>query len=94
MTEIGFEEEEAREALAPLAQKNLTSFLGKGAEKALTGPVERGDASTIERHLDSLKDDEKRRELYVAAAKILVDIAEEKHPDRPYDDVIRLLEGE
>nr|WP_296153765.1 Rossmann-like and DUF2520 domain-containing protein [uncultured Peptoniphilus sp.] len=94
MTEIGFEEEEAREALAPLAQKNLTSFLEKGAEKALTGPVERGDASTIERHLDSLKDDEKRRELYVAAAKILVDIAEEKHPDRPYDDVIRLLEGE
>ena len=94
LKEIGFEEKEAREALAPLAEKNLASFLEKGAANALTGPVERGDTATVARHLDAMNENKKQRALYVAAANILVDIATEKHPDRNYDDMIRLLEGE
>ena len=56
--------------------------------------MERGDTATVARHLDAMNENKKQRELYVAAADILVDIATEKHPDRNYDDMIRLLEGE
>jgi predicted short-subunit dehydrogenase-like oxidoreductase (DUF2520 family) len=38
-----------------------------GAEKALTGPVARGDADTVARHLDALPPDE--RPAYRALAR-------------------------
>jgi predicted short-subunit dehydrogenase-like oxidoreductase (DUF2520 family) len=42
-------------ALAPLAIATLSNIVHQGPTQALTGPVVRGDAGTIERNLDALK---------------------------------------
>lgn len=96
MKDVGFKGAEAKAALKPLAEKNLAKIFDVGPSAALTGPVERCDMTTIRRHLDALarKGDEKEDALYRAASLILADIAEEKHEDRPYDDLRRLLKGE
>ena len=43
------------EVFKPLLQKSVQNFLEHG-EKALTGPLQRGDQATIEKHLTALKD--------------------------------------
>lgn len=96
MEDVGFTEAEAKEALKPLATGNLAKIFDVGPAAALTGPVERCDMTTVRRHLDALarKGDEKEEALYRAASLILADIGEEKHEERPYDDLRRLLKGE
>ncbi len=46
---------EARELLAPLVLRSAANWSERGAE-ALTGPIARGDAATVERHLDALRE--------------------------------------
>lgn len=48
--------EEALLALGPLARTSLENALQQGPAAALTGPIERGDVSTIAAHLAALKD--------------------------------------
>jgi predicted short-subunit dehydrogenase-like oxidoreductase (DUF2520 family) len=55
------------EALWPLAQATLDNVAAVGAEDALTGPVARGDAETLARHLDALPAEE--RSVYRALAR-------------------------
>jgi predicted short-subunit dehydrogenase-like oxidoreductase (DUF2520 family) len=55
------------EALWPLAQATLDNVVVAGADTALTGPVARGDADTVARHLDALPADE--RSVYRALAR-------------------------
>ena len=59
--------------------------------QALTGPVERGDAETVRKHLSVLGDGPEG-ELYRAASEVLVSIAERKNPDRDYGEIRRILE--
>ena len=42
-------------ALAPLLESTVKNIVGHGPEKALTGPITRGDVETIRRHIDALK---------------------------------------
>ncbi len=53
--ELGLSREEAEEALTPLALGSLENVAELGAEKALTGPVSRGDVDTVELHLRALE---------------------------------------
>jgi predicted short-subunit dehydrogenase-like oxidoreductase (DUF2520 family) len=55
------------EALWPLVRATLDNVEAVGAPGALTGPVARGDADTVARHLDALPADE--REAYRALAR-------------------------
>jgi predicted short-subunit dehydrogenase-like oxidoreductase (DUF2520 family) len=55
------------EALWPLARATLDNVAAVGAEDALTGPVARGDAETLARHLDALPAEE--RSVYRALAR-------------------------
>jgi predicted short-subunit dehydrogenase-like oxidoreductase (DUF2520 family) len=48
------------EALLPLVRATLDNVDALGPEAALTGPVARGDADTVARHLDALPADEQR----------------------------------
>jgi predicted short-subunit dehydrogenase-like oxidoreductase (DUF2520 family) len=48
--------EKAFESLSPLIYSTLNNIGKMGPEKALTGPVARGDLPTISSHLDALKD--------------------------------------
>lgn len=47
---------EARALFAPLSEASLGTALLRGAGEALTGPVARGDAGTIRRNLEALKE--------------------------------------
>ena len=55
------------EALLPLVRATLDNVEALGPEGALTGPVARGDADTVARHLDGLPADEQRAYRALAA---------------------------
>ncbi|HYZ92171.1 MAG TPA: Rossmann-like and DUF2520 domain-containing protein [Actinomycetota bacterium] len=44
----------ARQMLAPLAQASVQNVTTMPAERAITGPVVRGDTETVKRHIDAL----------------------------------------
>lgn len=52
--QVGFTEEEARRGLMPLVYGSVDNVARSGAEKALTGPVARGDVATVAKHLEAL----------------------------------------
>jgi predicted short-subunit dehydrogenase-like oxidoreductase (DUF2520 family) len=84
--EVGFTKLDALKAMTPLTSGNVSHVLKDGPAKALTGPLERGDAGTLKKHL-SVLDSEDDRELYILLSKKLLAIAKEKHPDRDYSSV-------
>ena len=86
----GFDDESARKALAPLIVGSANNAAQKGAVKALTGPVERGDAETVSAHLSAIN--EKEREIYSLLTDKLVEIASEKNPTRDYTKIVKILE--
>lgn len=47
--------EDARELLAPLVLQTAANWAERGPD-ALTGPIARGDAATVERHLEAISD--------------------------------------
>ena len=89
----GFSPELARAALAPLMRSNLEHLIQDGPEKALTGPVERCDFATVEKHLNCLPS-QSERELYRTLSRRLVDVAQKKNPDRDYTVMKEILEKE
>lgn len=92
LIECGFQREEAKEALAPLLEGNARSVAMLGPEKALTGPVERGDTLTVEGHLRALKDvGEKQELIYRLLSDRLIEIAHKKHPDRDYEPLEQII---
>jgi len=52
--EIGWTEKEARKALLPLVEGAVANIRRRGTVRALTGPIRRGDADTVGRHLEAL----------------------------------------
>ena len=80
----------AENAWKPLFLENATNICNIGPIAALTGPVERGDSSTISKHLDAINDE--TRGAYIEMSKMLVKIAQQKNPDRDYSELINLLE--
>lgn len=89
MTECGFGRNEALNAMTPLIKANVNNICTKGTITSLTGPVERNDLSTLEKHMQTLSDTDKA--LYKELTKVLTDIAKEKHRDRDYTNVEEFL---
>ncbi|GED12147.1 Rossmann-like and DUF2520 domain-containing protein [Aneurinibacillus migulanus] len=54
MMKVGMDEEKSLSALAPLIKTTVCNVLDKGAARALTGPVARGDIGTVAMHLQAL----------------------------------------
>lgn len=92
LAECGFTDEEARMALRPLAEYNLSGILSRGAAEALTGPVERCDVPTVKKHLECIPEGTDR-ELYRYASLKLVELASQKHPERDYSGMEELLKN-
>lgn len=59
---LGLSENDSLEAIKPLVKGNIESIFEKGFVDSLTGPVLRGDLTTIEKHLNAL--DKDHEELY------------------------------
>ena len=93
LEECGFSEENALKALGPLMLGNMKHVTEDGPVKSLTGPVERNDTGTVEKHLACL-DDEYVRGLYVMLSEAVVEIAKLRHPDGDYSLMERILKGE
>ena len=79
LAQAGVEPAAARRALEPLCREALDNVLANGARSALTGPVARGDATTVATHLDALAGAPPTvAALYQAVARHLVEIAKER----------------
>lgn len=92
LIKCGFSEENARTLVKPLVSGNIRNLLENGSAAALTGPVERNDIHTVEKHLEILSGDD--RKIYRMLAKKLVQIAEEKNLDRDYSAMKNLIQGQ
>jgi predicted short-subunit dehydrogenase-like oxidoreductase (DUF2520 family) len=53
---LGLSREEAIRAFWPLVRGTLLNIKARGTVEALTGPIARGDAGTIEKHLHALRE--------------------------------------
>ncbi len=51
---IGFADKDARKAYLPLVYGSLKNIEKQGCPKALTGPIARGDAGTIQKHINAI----------------------------------------
>lgn len=80
LVECGMTKAQAETALSPLFIGNAENAVECGVVNALTGPVERGDLTTIKKHiscLEGLNDEDKQ--LYLLLALKLCDLAEKKN---------------
>ena len=91
LRQCGFSEEEAQMAIMPLFLWNAENAAAKGPADSLTGPVERCDIETVKKHMAVLSGDE--LQAYTAVSRCLVPVAQKKHPDRDYEDLIQILDG-
>lgn len=89
LEECGFSPENAEMALKGLFLGNAEGAAKNGPFKQLTGPVERGDTSTIIKHLEVLSDSD--RELYKKLAAETLEVAKRKNVDRDYSSIESLL---
>lgn len=86
----GFLEQGAQEAILSLAEGNLTNAkaaTGDAFVEALTGPIQRGDATTVEGHLRAFSGD--AREIYRLLSREALELARKKNGNL---DDIRLTE--
>lgn len=88
MRRVGVEPGPAHGAVAHLMRTSLTGIEALGPERALTGPVSRGDVGTVERNLAALADDPAVRDLYVAATRIAIELARRAGTDPSRLDMI------
>jgi predicted short-subunit dehydrogenase-like oxidoreductase (DUF2520 family) len=95
LASAGVEPERAAAALVPLAEGALRNVATHGTTAGLTGPIRRGDAPTIQRHLDALRARPELAEIYRALARRAVEIAARidgpDAPDRAGLEAIRSL---
>ena len=94
LLQCGFCEEEAYTVLRPLMTNNLQTALEKGTVYALTGPIERGDIATVQKHLTVLNTEQKA--VYQALGRQVIATARRKHRDNPllqnqYEHMERIL---
>lgn len=76
---IGIGRDEALRALLPLMAETQANLEAQGPEAALTGPIARGDAATVERHLAALAERVPDLvELYRVAGRLTVALARKK----------------
>ncbi len=70
---IGWSQRDSVAALMPLVQGAVDNMRARGPVAALTGPVRRGDAETVARHLAALDDPEVYRILGLVALELARD---------------------
>ena len=85
----GFTKEVAIKALYPLTEYNLINIKEKGVVNSLTGPIERGDLSTVTNHLNVIPEEDK--ELYRLLSKNILKIAKVKNLNRDYKNLEEYL---
>ncbi len=76
---IGINKENAQKAYLPLVYGTLKNIEKYGSIQALTGPIARGDAGTIKKHIAAIEDTQSPfAPLYRAMGLITIDVARKK----------------
>ncbi len=88
----GFSEEQMGDAIAPLLMGNVRKVLEVGTKKALTGPIERNDKGTVEKHMETFAGLD--REIYRILSMKTLEIAKTKHPETDYSELELLLKNQ
>ena len=94
--DLGISREQALEALLPLIKGTLSNIGATGAAPALTGPIDRGDISTIKKHLAAFKDKAPDKErLYCEMGKYTALVALDKGSinDDKQKELHQILQG-
>lgn len=65
-------------ALLPLIKGAIANIESLGLEQALTGPIERGDISTVMKHLEALRHNPTTMSVYLALGRATADLAFKK----------------
>lgn len=87
----GLDEKQALHALLPLVGGVLENLRSNGTAKALTGPIARGDAKTIEKHLTALDQfHPELRELYTVLGEKTLELARKAGLDEEKAENIQL----
>ena len=84
MARAGIAREHAQRAAMPLLKGTVANIERIGLPAALTGPIDRGDAATVEAHLEAMEGlPEDARELYRALGRRALMMAQEKRAMDP-----------
>ena len=59
---------------------------------SLTGPVDRGDDKTVQKHLDVLRTEEEKQ-MYKSVSVKLVEMAKRRHPETDYKNIEQILKS-
>jgi len=65
----GVSPQAARRRMIPILQQTLSNYAAFGAADGFSGPIVRGDADTVNRHLRALRGVPEAREVYIALAR-------------------------
>jgi len=96
LKKAGFSDEEAREALLPLMKGTLNNLMAMSPEKALTGPISRGDAGVIDSHLQIFRQYlPEALPAYCAMAEVLAKISVQsgKITNAQEEEIYKLIKG-
>ncbi|MGH7624535.1 MAG: Rossmann-like and DUF2520 domain-containing protein [Gemmatimonadaceae bacterium] len=91
LAETGIPADTAEQALRALFFAAIGNLRRQHGAASLTGPIIRGDADTVRRHLGALADDSGALELYRSLSHALVDLASEAGTDADRLRAIRAL---
>ena len=89
LADCGIEADTATKALSGLYLGNCQNIVKQGAVKALTGPVDRNDITTINKHIEALDGD--ALEVYKKLSMELIKVASLKNPDTNYNELMQIL---
>ena len=92
LRKCGFAEDQVSDAIAPLLAGNVQKVLKVGTKAALTGPIERNDLGTVQKHLDTFTGID--RDIYRILSIKTMEIAKEKHPQADYSNLELLLNNQ
>ena len=92
LMQCGFSSEHALSAIGPLMQGNVAHIVTDGPVSSLTGPVERNDVTTIEKHLHCMPPE--YHALYKELSKVLITIGKTRHPEENYAPMEELLSNQ
>ena len=92
--EAGVPNDQALPAVVSLMGAAASNLLERDPAEALTGPVVRGDAATIARHLDALTANPETLAIYRSVSKAAVPLAKEAGTDARLLEEIEKLLGE
>lgn len=91
LEQCGFSREAARNATKELVLQNIENILLQDCVSALTGPIERNDIQTVQKHLDCLQQEDQN--MYQTLGLKLIQIARQKNPSQDYSELQKLLKN-